>query len=110
MVIRSGIRKPIVAKNLTLGDICIFGVGVVPADMRLITVTDLLVVNHAITGSDEPLPRETEASSDNMVQADNMVFFGTQVFDGNGVGLVVATGKDSRKPFLAEWLTIFNRP
>ena len=93
-VVRSGIRKPIVAKNLTVGDICEFGVGLVPADMRLVTINDLLVVNHAITGSDEPLPRELDASSESMVQADNMVFYGTQVFDGSAVGLVVATGNN----------------
>ena len=103
-VVRSGIRKPIVAKNLTVGDICEFGVGLVPADMRLVTINDLLVVNHAITGSDEPLPRELDASSESMVQADNMVFYDTQVFDGSAIGLVVATGNNN---YLFIFITFF---
>ncbi len=91
-----------------------FGPGPVPADMRLVDSRDILVDNSTITGDPEPQPRQVsiphttevkycadlfffqvEMTTENYLMSENLLFYGTTVVDGEGVGVVVRTGISS---------------
>lgn len=97
-VLRGGKRVRLNAEQLTLGDIVFIKPGDrVPADMRLLRVSNLRVEEAALTG--EAIPREKGIESIDLdaMLADrtNMVFSGTTVSAGTGVGAVTAIGPDT---------------
>jgi P-type Ca2+ transporter type 2C len=95
-VLRGGGELEIAADAVVPGDIMILQRGmVVPADGRLIKVSDLAVSEAALTGeslpvakSVEPLRRTDVALADRV----NLVYRGSIVTGGSGTAIVVATG------------------
>lgn len=98
---RDGQRKIIDARYLVIGDVVEVAIGPVLADMRLVECKDMLVDNQAITGDAEPQPRQIDTTSKTIFLAENLLFFGTQIVDGEGVGVVVGIGDAT---FLAQML------
>ncbi len=95
-VVRSGSVRVIPAKELVPGDIVILQSGdKVPADMRVLDVTDLHIAEASLTGESRPIRKNTEPIAQEDVgigDRANMAFMGTVVTQGSGVGVVVSTG------------------
>lgn len=95
IVSRSGENFEISSEKLVPGDIVYLDSGSkVPADLRLLSTSSLLIDESLLTGESLPV----EKHDDRIVDVDtpvadriNMSFAGTMVTKGRGVGLVVAT-------------------
>ncbi len=97
LVIRDSIYKEVPAEDVVIGDILVFRPGsYVAADSRMIETTYLSVDESALTGESMPVIKNTVSiASYNLPLADrvNMAYMGTLVTGGQGVAVVVATGK-----------------
>lgn len=72
------------------------GGDLVPADVRILTCSDNLVVdNSALTGESEPQKRCTKMTNEDPLETQNLCFFGTQVPEGSLKGVVVSTGDET---------------
>lgn len=98
-VIRDNRQIQINAEELVPGDIVVLEAGDrVPADARLFHANTLYVNEAMLTGESMPAAKDVETmKSANITIGDqkNMVFMGTLLTRGRGVGLVVATGMDT---------------
>ncbi|AJA46592.1 cation-transporting ATPase Pma1 [Clostridium pasteurianum DSM 525 = ATCC 6013] len=97
-VMRDGKRIEIDSADLVVGDIVILNPGdKIPADMRLIKTVNLKVEESALTGESTAVEKSVDVIDENSVLGDrtNMVFSGTAVSAGTGLGVVIATGKDT---------------
>lgn len=96
-VIRDGGFTQIVpAADLVVGDIVNIKMGdKVPADIRVMKSQRLSVDNSALTGESEPCDRQAEMTSHVPLESANLVFFGTLVVQGYGIGIVVATADET---------------
>lgn len=92
---RNGKHETIPTRDLVPGDIVILRAGDrVPADMRLIETHNLRVEEAILTGESTVVDKITDALEGDLPLGDrvNMVFSGTTVSAGGGVGVVTATG------------------
>ena len=93
---RDGAVTTLPAEELVPGDIVLLEAGnVVPADLRLIETAQLRCAEAALTGESQPVEKHTEALPDaELALGDraSMVWKGTLVANGRGLGVVVATG------------------
>jgi len=97
-VIRNGVKIEIPAEELVPGDIIHVDRGdIVPADSRLFQVSGLKANESMLTGESEAVMKQIEAlGPDTPLSAQtNLIFNGTQVINGSGIGVVVRTGKHS---------------
>lgn len=98
-VVRADVHEEIPVSQVTVGDIVLLAQGsIVPADMRLIAVSDLQMNESTLTGESKtrfktasPLP-ETPRS---IGAYDNIAFMGTSVDSGSAKGVVIRIGKDT---------------
>ncbi|MBI5422415.1 HAD-IC family P-type ATPase, partial [Candidatus Peregrinibacteria bacterium] len=94
-VIRNGKEVEIDGEQIVPGDIVVMEEGdAVPADLRVITENNLGANDFSLTGESNPvrkfthtIPGEVEIAARN-----NLVYMGTTVATGNGIGIVIATG------------------
>jgi Mg2+-importing ATPase len=82
-------------QQLVPGEVLVLSAGdMIPADCRVMSAKDLFVSQAAMTG--ESLPVEKHADShpplDNVLDADNLLFMGTNVVSGAAMAVVLATG------------------
>jgi len=92
---RDGSVKQISAREIVPGDILLLETGdKVPADARLIEVSNLKVNEAILTGESMPVDKRTEAlgESVSMAERKNMVYMGTIVIYGRTTAMVVRTG------------------
>ncbi|XP_009705010.1 PREDICTED: calcium-transporting ATPase type 2C member 2, partial [Cariama cristata] len=97
--LREGKLQHLLARELVPGDIIYLSVGDrVPADLRLIEVTDLLVDESSFTGEAEPCNKTDSAllEAGDITTLSNVVFMGTLVRYGKGKGVVIGTGENSQ--------------
>jgi len=96
---REGHVHEISARELVPGDIVLLETGnLVPADCRLLESTNLRVEEAALTGESVPVEKDADfvaTSSAPLGDRLNMVFMGTVVTYGRGLGLVVKTGMET---------------
>jgi len=95
MVLRDGQRRSTMASELVRGDLVFLQSGDrVPADLRLIEVRDLQVVESALTGESLPVSKAAPEVAVGAALGDrtSMAFSGTFVTFGTATGLVVGTG------------------
>ena len=95
---RSGKHETIPTRDLVPGDIVILRAGDrVPADMRLIESHNLRVEEAILTGESTVVDKTTDALEGELPLGDrtNMLFSGTTISAGGGVGVVTATGQDT---------------
>ncbi len=100
LVIRDGKRKKIESTQLVPGDVVLLEAGDrIPADLRLVEVTDLCIQEAVLTGESEPVEKTNQeiVSQEEVALGDclNMAYMGTSVIGGRGKGVVVATGMDT---------------
>eukprot|EP00897_Mesotaenium_endlicherianum_P000745 jgi/Mesen1/10671/ME000009S10460 len=99
-VIRDGIDYVIDAHELVSGDVVELADGDrVPADVRIIKSSNLMVDNSSLTGESEPVERGPELAHDvagslltQPLEARNLCFCTTIVTSGTGRGIVILTG------------------
>ncbi|NXX07095.1 AT2C2 ATPase, partial [Larus smithsonianus] len=97
--LREGKLQHLLARELVPGDIIYLSVGDrVPADLRLIEVTDLLVDESSFTGEAEPCNKTDSVlqAAGDITTLSNVVFMGTLVRYGKGKGVVIGTGENSQ--------------
>lgn len=98
VVIRDGKKEVIEDRYLVPGDVIILQEGQrVPADARVILVTNLSLDESALTGESTRVRKRTEKLGTERPVADreNMVYKGTYIMGGHGRAIVVGTGKNT---------------
>jgi magnesium-transporting ATPase (P-type) len=97
-VIRDGRKTTVPAEELVPGDIVLLDAGdKVPADLRLLRCHELQTDEAMLTGESLPVQKHAHALPADTVLADrrNLAWSGTLVTRGAGVGVVVATGRNT---------------
>ncbi|MFO7527326.1 MAG: cation-transporting P-type ATPase [Marinobacter sp.] len=98
MVVRGGRRMSVPAEQLVPGDLVTLQSGdKVPADLRLLKVKGLQVQEAALTGESVAVSKSLDPIRPDADLGDrrNMAYSGTLVTQGQGAGIVVATGVDT---------------
>jgi sodium/potassium-transporting ATPase subunit alpha len=92
-VIRDGTMISLPAVKIVKGDLVEIADGErIPADLRIIHSQNMKVDNSSITGETTLLLRDPESSSDEILEAKNVAFFGTHCKMGRGRGIVISIG------------------
>jgi P-type Ca2+ transporter type 2C len=97
-VLRDGDAEVIPAEDVVPGDILLLEAGdLVAADARVLDATELRVDESALTGESDTVGKDPDELEEETALADrrNMVWSSTNVTDGRGRALVVATGMDT---------------
>jgi len=98
LVVRSGKRQKISATDIVSGDVMILESGLkTSVDTRLISADNLVVDEHNLTGVDQPTRKSVAkiAAGAPLGQHKNLVYAGSIVLGGSGLGLVVANSQNS---------------
>ena len=102
-VVRDGKNTEIPARELVPGDVVVLKTGDrVPADLRMIEVSNIACTEAALTGESLPVEKCVEAIEASNPAAvplgdrKNMSFSATLVSQGRGLGVVVATGDNTQ--------------
>jgi Ca2+-transporting ATPase len=89
--------KTVSSEEIVIGDILILRPGTyVSADARLIDVSHLSVDESALTGESMPVSKTNmsiQRENIPLAERTNMVYMGTLVTGGQGIGIVIATGR-----------------
>lgn len=108
VVRRNNEHQPVPASELVPGDMVLLEAGnIVSADMRLIEAARLTVEEAALTGESVPVEKQTDALAlEELPLGDqkNMLFKGTIVTYGRGMGVVTATGMQTELGKIAAML------
>ncbi|WEK33873.1 MAG: cation-translocating P-type ATPase [Candidatus Pseudobacter hemicellulosilyticus] len=95
-VLRDGQRTSIPAAELVPGDLVLLEAGVlVPADLRLLESHSLRIEESSLTGESAPVDKDpSPIDEEDLPLGDrlNMAYKSTQVANGRGSGIVIATG------------------
>lgn len=94
-VLRAGKEIEIDAKDIVPGDVVLLQSGsIVPADMRLISSNNLTSDESSLTGESVASVKHISVINGDIPigNMDNMVFAGTTIVTGRGIGIVVGTG------------------
>ena len=111
-VYRAGQLKKIRSADIVIGDIVKVQIGEkVPADMRMIEVTDLKVNNASLTGENLDVKCVATVPSDTLAaEAKNIVRSGCSFTNGHGVGVVFAIGDNTMFGQIAKAATTAEKP
>lgn len=107
VVLRDGKHIKIPAEDLVQGDIVFLEAGnMIPADLRLIESQGIYIEESALTGESEAVEKDAGQVID--VPGDNshanMAYMSTYMTKGRGMGVVVATGMETRIGHIADML------
>lgn len=96
---RDGKEEIIDSKYLVPGDIVLLGAGdIIPADLRVISLSDFLVDESVLTGESAPVGKILDALKNdevNIFGAENILFNGTTIISGRAEGIVINTAKET---------------
>lgn len=106
-VVRQGQIHEINAEEIVPGDLVVLEAGEqVPADVRLVEVHSLEINQAVLTGESNPVLKTTRpVVAEDLLDAGNLAFCGTEVTAGRGLGLVFATGKNCQFGKIAELIS-----
>lgn len=100
VVIRDGTQKIIKSEDLVMGDIVKFNRNsVIPADIRIISANDIKVDEKNITGENfykEKFESKIMGSVSSLADMKNILFKGSVIKAGDGLGIVIATGNSTQ--------------
>jgi len=102
---REGKQKRIEAAGIVPGEIVVLNAGdIVPADLRVIEAGNLTSDESSLTGESIPVTKSAEPVAEDTPLAEraSMMFKGTAVASGSGMGVVVATGKGTELGRISE--------
>ena len=94
-VIRDGATISIPARELAVGDVVLLSAGDrVPADLRVVEATALRALESSLTGESGTVEKRRDAvpETTRVAERSSMLYLGTVITAGRGVGIVVATG------------------
>ncbi|MFA5602937.1 MAG: HAD-IC family P-type ATPase [Bacilli bacterium] len=94
-VLRDGLKVQIDSEELVVGDIVYVDSGdKIPADIRLITTNNLYINEAILTGESVASEKSNDIIEENtgLIDRKNMLYAGTSVVKGRGMGVVIATG------------------
>jgi sodium/potassium-transporting ATPase subunit alpha len=110
-VYRNNELVTIPAEDLVPGDVVkVSGGEKVPADVRVITASDLKVNNASLTGENVDIKLGAEANSKELYEAKNVARSGCNFTSGNGVCVVFSTGDNTFFGNIAKSTTSIERP
>ena len=93
---RAGEDKELPTKDVVVGDIVNLAAGdLVPADMYLLKSKDLFCSASSLNGESSPVEKMADQKpkgSDNYLDYPNILYEGTNIVSGSGMGVVFATG------------------
>mgnify|MGYP001345723077 CR=1 FL=1 len=95
VALRNGKKREIAVRELVPGDIIFLTAGDrVPADVRLVEVTALRIIESALTGESDAINKQPDALPVDTVLGDrtNMAFMGSLIVRGDATAMVVTTG------------------
>jgi Ca2+-transporting ATPase len=105
-VLREGLSREIPFCDLVPGDLLYLESGdIIPADARLLEAVNLRIQEAALTGESAAVAKQTAALGGGSIalgDRSNMVYLGTSVIQGRGLGLVVATGMQTELGRIAD--------
>jgi len=110
MVLRDGVLQEIESKDIVPGDILVFEPGTkVAADIRLTETNNLTVDESLLTGESIDMNKDALFVSENsdllIPERKNMLFAGTYISSGRGIGVVSTIGKDTQAGKIAQLLS-----
>lgn len=98
-VIRDKKQMEIPIEEVVCGDLVQLSAGdMIPADLRLIQSKDLFVSQSSLTGESFPIEKHAthQKDSDQIdTEYDNLLFLGTNVISGTGLGIVIKVGNQT---------------
>lgn len=97
-VLRDGTPVSVSHEQIMPGDAILISSGdKIPADARLIEVTNFSTIESALTGESLPLSKQTEPLPENtpLAERKNMIYAGTVAANGNAKAIVTATGTNT---------------
>ncbi len=106
-VVRDDRETEVPARELVPGDVVILRTGdKVPADARLLEAVNLRAEESSLTGESVPSEKsiDTAPAEANVGDRKDMVFMGTAVVYGRGIGVVTATGMQTEFGRIAQML------
>eukprot|EP01084_Bolivina_argentea_P252449 423743_1 len=97
IVIRDGKQIEILPEHLVIGDIILLTSGnKISCDIIIIeSSSDLSVDNSSLTGESEPQIRSNKCTNLDVMNTENVVFFGTSLLKGKAKGIVYKTGDNT---------------
>ncbi|MGB9873579.1 MAG: cation-translocating P-type ATPase, partial [Hydrogenobacter sp.] len=99
-VIREGREKEVDIKELVPGDMVLLSEGdVVPADIRLVDASGLLIDEAILTGESFPIEKSADVvlpEDTPIYQRSNCLYRGTTILRGKALGVVFATGNNTQ--------------
>lgn len=99
-VIRDGAQKVIKSDELVVGDIVKFiANSIIPADLRIINANEVKVDESCITGEEhhkKKFEQKIIGSVASLTEMQNILFKGSTIKYGDGLGIVIATGKSTQ--------------
>lgn len=113
-VMRSGRRVVVDSVKLVPGDLTLLNTGdLVPADMRLLESHNLKAEESALTGESLPTEKNAEltfSASTPLGDRRNMLFCGSSISEGRGIGIVVATAMNTQVGKIAHMINAEESP
>jgi len=95
-VYREGVKKDINSSAVVVGDIVeITNGNNIPADIVILSCSEMKVNNASLTGESEDLLRSAEQHNKNILESPNVAFLSTFCTNGQGVGIVFKTGDNT---------------
>lgn len=108
VVLRDGQWVKILSSEAVVGDIVKIASGDrIGADVRLISASGLKIEESSLTGESVPVQKVVDSIKGDAIEVgdqENMAFMGTMVTQGNGVGVIVATGMKTEMGKIAHLL------
>jgi sodium/potassium-transporting ATPase subunit alpha len=97
LVLREGSWAKIASADIVNGDIVQIKIGdKVPADLRLLSTSgDVRFDRSVLTGETEEVDGAVDKTDNNFLESRNIALLGTNVTNGNAIGVVVMTGPQS---------------
>lgn len=102
LVRRDGHARRVPSRELVAGDLVLLETGdAVPADLRLVEAYNLRLDESSLTGESQPVDKDSAPlppgpDEPPLAKLTNMAFMGSPVVYGRGLGLVAATGAETR--------------
>ena len=108
VVIRNGQHETVATTDLVVGDIVVLRAGDrIPADLRVMEAHNLRVEEAILTGESTVVDKTSDALADELPLGDrkNLLFSGTTISAGAGLGVVIATGEATELGHINQMMT-----